>query len=73
MRSSKFQLARERAEAAIGKRPEEPYLKERRRIEEQNREKTDRLRALRLAKEAADAEVETQVSQAPRGRKRNKC
>jgi hypothetical protein len=53
-------LARALAESAGGARkkpPEEGYLKEKRRIAEQNQEKTERLRNLRLAKEAQDREA----------------
>jgi hypothetical protein len=62
MQSSNFRSreARERADAALGK-PKKPsedsYLAIKRRVEEANREKTERLRTLRLAKEAADREA----------------
>jgi hypothetical protein len=62
MQSSNFRSreARERADAALG-RPKKPsedsYLAIRRRTDEENRVKTERLRTLRLAKEAADREA----------------
>lgn len=62
MQSSSFRSrqARERADAALGKQrkpAEDSYLAIRRRIEEENRVKTERLRTMRLAKEAADREA----------------
>ena len=58
--NSRSREARERADTALGKskKPaEDSYLAIRRRAEEENRLKTERLRTLRLAKEAADREA----------------
>lgn len=64
--------ARERGEAALGKRKptEENYRSITQRTNEENRLKTERLRTLRLAKEASDREAEAAAGPASKKARR---
>jgi hypothetical protein len=67
MTERKLRVAREKAEQAFTEstRREAAFIEERNRIRSANDEKTARLRALRLAKEAVDKEAAAGLAASP--------